>query len=69
MSGPMKIRGIQYFVFHYKIFSLWQVIKIEKGYCRSTRGTVAVCLGLKPPISLFCRNCEPHHFHLNLDDE
>ena len=43
--------------------------KTEKGYFRSTRGTVGVCLDLKPSIPLYCRNCEPHHFHLNLDDE
>ena len=43
--------------------------KIEKGYCRSTRGTVGVYLDLNAPISLYRRNCEPHHFHLNLDDE
>ena len=43
--------------------------KIEKGYCMSTRGTVGVYLDLKAPISLYCRNCEPRHFHLNLDDE
>ena len=43
--------------------------KIEKCYCRSTCGTVGVYLDLNAPTSLYCRNCEPHHFHLNLDDK
>ena len=43
--------------------------QIEKGYCRSTRGTMGLYLDLKAPISLYCRNCEPRHFHLNLDDK
>ena len=43
--------------------------RLEKGYCKSSRGTVKVCLDLKPPISLYCRKCEPHYFQLNLDDE
>ena len=43
--------------------------KIEKGHCRSTHGTVGVYLDLKAPISLYCRNCEPHHFYQNLDDK
>ena len=69
MSGPKKIRGNT--EFRFRCFGCGRRYKIEKGYCccRSTRGTVRVYLDLNAPISLYCRNCEPHHFHLNLDDE
>ena len=43
--------------------------KMEKAYCISTRGTVGDYLDLKASISLDCRNCETHHFHLIMDGE
>ena len=50
-------------------FDCGRCYKIEKGYRRSTRGTVGVYLDLKASISLHCRNCERRRFHLNWDDK
>ena len=30
---------------------------------------MVVYLDLKALISLYCQNCEPHHFDLNLDEQ
>ena len=56
-------------LFIVRCFDCGRRSKIEKGYCRSTCRTVGVCLDLKPTISLYCRNCVPHHFSLNMDGE
>ena len=58
---------IQFFIV--RCFYCGRQYKIEKGYCMSTCGTLGVYLDLKAPTFLECRNCEPHHFHLILDDE
>ena len=69
MSGPMKIRGNTEFRFLlYDVLNVAGDMKIKKGYCRSTCRPVGVYLDLKARISLYCRNCEPRHFHLNQDE-
>ena len=70
MSGPMKIRGNA--EFRFGLYYVWIVadgIKWKKTTVGSTLGTVGMYLDLTAPISLYCRSCEPHHVHLNLDDE
>ena len=66
MSRLMKIRENKEFRFpFYNILIVADGVQKKKATVHRT--TVAY-LNLKAPISLYCRNCEPHHFHLNLDE-
>ena len=69
MGGPMKIRGNAKFRFWlYHVWIVADCIKWKKTTLRGTLEIVGMYLHLKVSISLYCRNCEPHHSHLNLDD-
>ena len=66
MSRSMKIRENKKFRFpFYNVLIVADGVQQEKATVHSTAVTY---LNLKAPTSLYCGNCEPRHFHLNLDE-